>query len=158
MTVFSMKGSMAVFMIAVGIKIISTGNTPIGTVRRSRLAVGVGMFCIFVTMLAAVASSNMLVSLVSYTLGAINMVGGLYIVRQMTLGKGLPHDMPIRFSVVSLSMILFGFNRIMPGVFGDDILFLSLILFSFAMTSVGLVILSITASSITEKREKDTKL
>lgn len=152
--VYSITGSMAVFMMAIGVKIISIGNTPFGNIRRSRLAIGLGIFCISLTMVAVILPIETLKTLLSYTLGTVNILGGLYIANQIVKKHGLPHKMPIRFSIAFLSMLLFGFNRLFPGIFAGDLLMPTLILFAFVMTSVGATIFSISISNY-EKQKKD---
>lgn len=155
-SIFSLNGSMAIFTIAIGIKILSVGNTPFGNIRRSRLAIAIGVFCISITMLAIIMPYDGLKSLLSITLGSINMLGGLYLVNMLLRKKGLPSVMPVRFTIASLSMILFGFNRLLPGIFAGEFLLFTLILFAFTMTSIGATIFSITMSN-KRKSEKEGK-
>ena len=135
-------------MLATAFKMMSGGDTPLGPMRRSRLLVAVGVLLAITTMFSTVMPWELLQSLMNGLLGLINVVGGGGLLIGVISGKQPLRRLWLRFGITSCAMIMFGVNRLIPGQFPGGLQLLTLLLFAFTVTSLGVTIFSMTVTRI----------
>jgi hypothetical protein len=145
---YSMNGGTGVFMLATAFKMMSAGETPAGTVRRTRLIVALGVLLAILTMASTVLPWTVLQNLMNDLIGIMNIIGGTLLLVGIARGRQPVRRLWLRFGATACAMIMFGFNRMWPGLFPGGVQLVTLVLFAATMTSLGVTIFLMTMAGI----------
>lgn len=144
----SMRGTMAVFLMILALRLISAGDTPLGKTDRTSLVIVVGMICMTIAMVAVIIPSHTLYLLMAYALGLLNLTEGLRLIRMLLKKDEHMEKVKIRVWISSLTMMLFGINALMPGIFSGTMMLFTMALMSLTMISLGTTISSLRLKEI----------
>jgi len=144
----SMRGTMAVFLMILALRLISAGDTPIGKTKRTPLVIIVGMICMTIAMVTVIIPSHTLYLLMAYALGLLNLTEGLRLIRMLLKKDEHMEKVKLRIWISSLTMILFGINALMPGIFSGTMMLITMTLMSITMISLGTTVSSLKLKEI----------
>lgn len=144
----SLRGMMAVFLMILALRLISDGDSPFGNIGRSNLAVIIGIICMTISMIAVIVPSDVLHSIMAYTLGLLNLVEGIRLLKMLVMREKEIQKVKLRITVTSMTAILFGINLLIPGVFDSTMILFTMVLMSITMISLGMTIFTIRLRKI----------
>lgn len=153
----SMRGTMAIFLIILALRLISLGDTPFGQLNRSNIVVIIGIICMTLGMVAVIMPSHFLYSVMAYTLGLLNLVEGIKLIRMFFSNDKKIKKVKFRVGISGVATIFFGINMLLPGIFSGTMMLFTMALMAVTMISLGMTIFTIRMAEMRKFNSNNTK-
>lgn len=144
----SIRGTMAVFLIILALRLISEGDTPLGKIQKSNFVIIIGIICMIISMVAVIIPSDILDDTMSYALGILNLIEGAHLMKMIMENNKDVKQIKFRTSISGIIMIIFGISALLPSMFTETFTLLTTALMSITMISLGITVFTFKLSEI----------